>query len=88
MAIPAMALLLQHDAGRNISIEPAARRVQRSKLGGIPNWGRSELGAQSGRKNQPACLCVSDRHFYPSTLTDFDETWSQGPHCDLVWPRP
>jgi len=20
------------------------------------------------------CLCVSDRHFYPSTLTDFDET--------------
>jgi len=34
------------------------------------------------------CLCVSDRHFYPSTLTDFDETWSQGPYCDLVWPRP
>ena len=29
--------------------------VQRSKLGGILNWGRSELGAQSGRKNQPAC---------------------------------
>ena len=25
------------------------------------------------------CLSVSDRHFYPSTLTDFDETWSQGP---------
>jgi len=25
------------------------------------------------------CLCVSDRHFYPSTLTNFDETWSQGP---------
>ena len=20
------------------------------------------------------CLCVSDRHVYPSTLTDFDET--------------
>ena len=34
------------------------------------------------------CLCVSDRHFYPSTLTDFDETWSQGPYSDLVWPRP
>ena len=34
------------------------------------------------------CLCVSDRHFYPSTLTDFDETWSQGPHYDLVWPQP
>jgi len=34
----------------------------------IRNWGRSELGAQSGRKNPPACLClcvflcVSDRH--------------------------
>jgi len=34
------------------------------------------------------CLCVSDRHFYPSTLTDFDETCSQGPYSDLVWPRP
>jgi len=31
--------------------------VQRSKVG-IPNWGRSELGSQSGRKNQPACLSV------------------------------
>jgi len=53
MAIPAVALLQQHDAQRGILIEPAARRrggVQRSKLGGIPNWGvrnwgRSELGA-------------------------------------------
>jgi len=40
------------------------------------------------------CLCVCVwRRFYPSTLTDFvetdfDETWSQGPYCDLVWPRP
>jgi len=25
------------------------------------------------------CLCVSDRHFYPSTWTDFNQTWSQGP---------
>jgi len=33
-------------------------------------------------------VCVSDRHFYPSMLTDFDETWSQGPYCDLLWPRP
>ena len=36
------------------------------------------------------CVCVSDRHFYPSTLTDFDETWSQGPLSgnksgDLGW---
>jgi len=34
------------------------------------------------------CLCVSDWHFYPSTLTDFDETWSQGPYSDLVRLRP
>ena len=34
------------------------------------------------------CVCVSDWHFYPSTSTDFDETWSQGPYCDLIWPRP
>jgi len=25
------------------------------------------------------CLCVSDWHFYPSTLTNFDDTWSHGP---------
>jgi len=30
-------------------------------------------------------LSVSDLHFYPSALTDFDETWSQGPYSDLVW---
>ena len=30
--------------------------VQRSKLQGIPNWGRLELEVQSGRKNQPACF--------------------------------
>ena len=34
------------------------------------------------------CVCVSDRHFYPLALTDFHETWSQGPYSDLVWPRP
>ena len=55
MAIPAMALLQQQDAGRDILIEPAARRCA-----AIEAWGRSELGAQSGRKNQPACLyCLS-----------------------------
>ena len=36
--------------------------MQRSKLGGFPNWGRLELGAQSGRKKQPACLPV--RHSF------------------------
>jgi len=50
MAIPAMALLQEHDARRDILIEPA------------PWWnaaivarGHSKLGAQSGRKNPPAC---------------------------------
>jgi len=37
---------------------------------------------------ESVCLPVSVRHLYPSSLTDFDETWSQGPYCDLVWPRP
>jgi len=53
MAIPALALLQQHDARRDILIEPAARRRS-----AIEARGRSELRAQSGRKNQPACLCV------------------------------
>jgi len=83
MAIPAMELLQQHDARWDILIEPAARWRAT-----IEAQGHSELGAQSGRKNQPACLCVSDRHFYPSTLTNFDKTWSQGPYSDLVWPQP
>jgi len=35
--------------------------VQRSKLGGIPKWGRWELGAQSSPKDQPACfVCFYD----------------------------
>jgi len=29
--------------------------IQRFRTGRIWNWGRSELGAQSGRKNQPLC---------------------------------
>ena len=33
---------------------------------------------------ESVCVCVSDRHFYPSALTDFDKTWSQGPYSDLV----
>jgi len=75
MAIPAMALLQQHDASRDIVIEPAAWRRAAIEaqgafgIGGvrnsgrnravktrIRNWGRSELGAQSGHKNPPACL--------------------------------
>jgi len=52
MAILAVALLQQHDARRDILIEPAARR-----RAAIEAPGHSELGAQSGRKNQPAC-CI------------------------------
>jgi len=62
MAIPAMALLQQHDARQDILIEPAARLRAaieargHSELGTFGTaWGRSELGTQSGRKNQPAC---------------------------------
>jgi len=51
MAIPAMALLRQHDARLDILIELAACSDRSS--------GHSELGAQSGRKNQPACYFVS-----------------------------
>jgi len=51
MVIPAMALLQQNDARQDIMIEPAVR--QRAV---IEAWGHSELGAQSGRKNQPACF--------------------------------
>ena len=47
IAIPAMALLQQHDARRDILTEPAARwRAV------IEARGHLELGAQSGRKNQ------------------------------------
>jgi len=53
MVIMAMALLQQHDARRDILIEPAARR-----RAAIEALGRSELGAQSGRKNQPACNII------------------------------
>jgi len=42
IAIPAMALLHQRDARRDILIEPAVCSDQSS---GIPNWGSSELEA-------------------------------------------
>jgi len=50
MAILAMTLLQQHDTRRDILIEPAALRAA------IEAQEHSELGAQSGRKNQPVCL--------------------------------
>ena len=91
MAILAMALLHAADDARwDIVIEPAALR-----RAAIEARGHSELGPFGtgsaigpGRKNPPACLCVSDRHFYPSTLTDFDETWLQGPYSCLLYTSP
>jgi len=46
--------------------------VQRSKLGGIPNWGHSELGVQSGRKNHLACYNVTDTQQKLSDLKSDD----------------
>jgi len=43
MAIPTMALLQQHNAGRDIVTEPAARRRAAIETRGIPNWGFSVL---------------------------------------------
>ena len=55
MAIPAMALLQQHDTRRDILIEPAAWRRAAIEAWGHSELGCSELWAQSGCKNQPAC---------------------------------
>jgi len=41
MAIPAVALQQQHDARRDILIEPAARRHAAIEAWGILNWGRN-----------------------------------------------
>jgi len=54
MAIPALAVLQQHDGQRDILIEPAVRR-----LTAIEARGHSELVAQLGRKNEPACYCYA-----------------------------
>ena len=60
MAIPAMALLQQHDARRDIVIEPAVRRRAAINARGYSERGAFVTGAQSGRKNPPACfLCLS-----------------------------
>ena len=71
MAIPAMALLQQHDARRDILIEPVARRRAPIEARGIPKWGCSELGARSGRKNQPACFRSAFYVFCPLFLYFF-----------------
>jgi len=56
VVIPATALLQQHDAWRDILIERAAWLRAAIEARGHSKLGCSELGAQSGRKNQPACL--------------------------------
>jgi len=50
LAIPAISLLQQHDTRWNIVIEPAVWHHA-----AIEARGHSELGAQSDRKNPPAC---------------------------------
>ena len=54
MAIPAMALLQQHEARRDILIEPAAWRHAAIEARGHSELGAFGTGAQSGHKNQPA----------------------------------
>jgi len=68
MAVPAMALLQQHDARRDILIEPVAWQHAAMEA-----RGHSELGAQLGRKNQPACLpaCYSARESISTSGTGF-----------------
>ena len=70
MAIPAMALLQQHDARRYIVIEPASCCDRSS--GGIPNCGHSELGAQSGHKNPPACTIGYQHYDFPLVVNSND----------------
>ena len=55
VAILGVALLQQHNAWRDILIEPAARQCAAIEVRGHSELGRSELGVQSGHKNQPAC---------------------------------
>ena len=64
----------------NVSLLPRLRKM----LARLQTW-RALIFS---RVCLSVCMCVSDGHFYPLTLTDFDETWSQGPYGDLVWPRP
>ena len=80
MAIPAMALLQQHDARRYILIEPAARQHAVTEA-----WGHSELGVQSDRKNQPACFRFCWLWVYyakTAKLVDFILGMGQHDHSD------
>jgi len=66
MAIPSMALLQQHDARRDILIEPAARRraaiearghfeLRAFGTGGVRNWGRN----RAVKTHRLVKLCVT-----------------------------
>ena len=61
--IPVMALLQQHDAPRDILIEPAVRRHA-----AIEARGHSELGAQSGRK-KPSDFTLGSNFFVIFLMT-------------------
>jgi len=49
------------------------------------NWGHSELGAQSGRKNRPACVCVClSLAAFSQYCMDPDVSWGSGKQCPIV----
>ena len=84
MAIPAVALLQQHDAWRDILIEPAAR--QRAA---IEAWGHSELGRNRATKTNRLVLSVCDVGvLWPNGWMDQDAIWYGGrpqpSHCTSV----
>jgi len=58
MAIPAMALLQQHDARRDIVTEPPAWRRAAIEARGHSELGAFVTGGAIGRKNPPVCLSV------------------------------
>jgi len=60
MAIPAMALLQQHDARRDILIEPVAWRHAAIEARRHSNWGSSELGRNQAIKTNRLIVVVHD----------------------------
>ena len=71
MAIPAMALLQQHAARRNIVIEPAVRRHAvieargHSELRAFGTGGVRNLGRNRAVKNPPACTIGYQHYDFP-----------------------
>ena len=74
--IPAMALLQQHDARRDIAIEPAARRraaiearghseLRAFGTGCVGNWGRN----RAVKTNRLVCLSVGLSVYVPVCLS-------------------